>query len=181
MGNYLIAVDMQSDFVDGTLGSAEARAIVPAVIEKIWEFDGEVLFTYDTHGPDYLDTREGRKLPVAHCIEGTEGWRLYGELEDLRFKIGGKAFTKATFGSRELAAYLTLENEKQPIERIELVGLCTDICVISNALLLKAFFPEAEITVDAKCCAGVTPESHNCALDAMRACHIEITNDARNG
>jgi nicotinamidase-related amidase len=174
MGNYLIVVDMQNDFVDGALGSAEAVAIVPAVVEKIWGFDGVVLFTYDTHGADYLKTREGRKLPVPHCVEGTPGWFLHGELEDIRFKVGGKAFTKTTFGSRELAAYLALENEKQPIERIELVGLCTDICVISNALLLKAFLPEAEIAVDASCCAGVTPESHACALEAMRACHIEI-------
>ncbi|MDR1572689.1 MAG: cysteine hydrolase, partial [Clostridiales Family XIII bacterium] len=99
---------------------------------------------------------------------------LHGELEDIRFKVGGKAFTKTTFGSRELAAYLSLENEKQPIERIELVGLCTDICVISNALLLKAFLPETEIAVDASCCAGVTPESHARSLEAMRACHIDI-------
>ena len=155
---------MQKDFVDGALGSKEAAAIVPAVVEKICGFDGEVLFTYDTHGADYLRTREGRKLPVPHCIEGTEGWRLYGELEDLRFKIGGKAFTKTTFGSRELAAYLMLENEKKPIERVELVGLCTDICVIANALLLQAFLPETEIAVDAACCAGVTPERHARAI-----------------
>jgi nicotinamidase-related amidase len=174
MSNYLIVVDMQKDFVDGALGSKEAVAIVPAVIEKIWSFDGELLFTYDTHGADYPHTREGRALPVAHCIEGTEGWRLYGELEDLRFKLGGKAFTKTTFGSRQLAAYLALENEKQPIERVELVGLCTDICVISNAMLLQAFLPETEIAVDAACCAGVTPESHAQAIEAMRACQIEI-------
>jgi nicotinamidase-related amidase len=174
MSNYLIVVDMQKDFVDGALGSEAAVAIVPAVVEKIWEFDGELLFTYDTHGADYLHTREGRKLPVAHCIEGTEGWRLYGELEDLRFKLGGKAFTKPTFGSRELAAYLALENEKKPVERVELVGLCTDICVLSNALLLRAFLPEAEIAVDASCCAGATPEGHAHAIEAMRACQIEI-------
>jgi nicotinamidase-related amidase len=174
MGNYLIAVDMQKDFVDGSLGSAEAVAIVPAVIEKIWAFDGDVIFTYDTHDENYLNTREGRMLPIEHCIEGTEGWRLYGELEDVRFKIGGKAFTKTTFGSRELAMYLSIQNEKDSIERIELIGLCTDICVISNALILKAFLPETEIIVDASCCAGVTPESHLRALEAMRACHIEI-------
>jgi nicotinamidase-related amidase len=174
MADYLIVTDMQNDFVDGALGSAEAVAIVPAVIEKIWNFDGKLLFTYDTHGEDYLETREGRKLPVPHCVEGTVGWHLHGELEDIRFKAGGKAFTKTTFGSRELAAYLALENEKQPIERVELIGLCTDICVISNALLLQAFLPETEIAVDASCCAGVTPESHARALEAMRACQIEI-------
>jgi nicotinamidase-related amidase len=178
MSNYLIVVDMQNDFVDGALGSAEALAIVPAIVEKIWEFDGEVLFTYDTHGADYPNTQEGRKLPVAHCIEGTDGWRLHGKLEDIRFRIGGKAFTKPTFGSRELAAYLATENEKNPIERIELVGLCTDICVISNAMILKAFLPETEISADAGCCAGITPESHARALEAMRACQIEITNEA---
>ncbi|MDR1246614.1 MAG: cysteine hydrolase [Clostridiales Family XIII bacterium] len=178
MGNYLIVVDMQNDFVNGALGSAEAVAVVPAVVEKIWEFDGDVIFTYDTHGADYPNTQEGRKLPVAHCIEGTDGWRLFGELENLRFKVGGRAFTKETFGSRDLAAYLVIENEKKPVERIELVGLCTDICVISNAILLKSFLPEAEISVDAACCAGVTPESHARALGAMRACQIEITNGA---
>ncbi|MDR2088339.1 MAG: cysteine hydrolase [Clostridiales Family XIII bacterium] len=174
MRNYLIVIDMQNDFVNGALGSAEAAAIVPAVVEKIWSFDGDVLFTYDTHGADYPQTREGRKLPVAHCVEGTEGWRLHGELEDVRFKIGGKAFTKTTFGSRELAAYLMLENEKTPIGRVELVGLCTDICVISNALLLQAFLPETEIAVDASCCAGITPEGHTRALEAMRTCQIEV-------
>jgi nicotinamidase-related amidase len=174
MGKYLIVVDMQNDFVDGALGSEAAAAIVPAVIEKIWEFDGDVLFTYDTHSEDYLHTREGRGLPIVHCIEGTTGWLLHGELEDVRFKVGGKAFTKRTFGSRELAEYLAIENEKQPVERVELVGLCTDICVISNALLLKAFLPEAEIAVDASCCAGATPEGHERALAAMRVCRIEI-------
>jgi nicotinamidase-related amidase len=174
MGKYLIVIDMQNDFVDGALGSEAAAAIVPAVIEKIWEFDGDVLFTYDTHGEDYPRTREGRGLPVVHCIEGTKGWLLHGELEDVRFKVGGKAFTKTTFGSRALAEYLAIANEKQPVERVELVGLCTDICVISNALLLKAFLPEAEIAVDASCCAGATPEGHERAIAAMRVCQIEI-------
>jgi nicotinamidase-related amidase len=177
MSDYLIVIDMQKDFVDGPLGSAEAVAVVPAVIEKIWAFDGDVIFTYDTHDDDYLNTREGRMLPVPHCVEGTDGWLLYGGLDDLRFKIGGKAFTKGTFGSRELAAYLYVENEKKPVGRVELVGLCTDVCVISNALLLKAFLPEAEIAVDASCCAGSTPENHARAIEAMRACQIEISGE----
>ncbi|MDR1571074.1 MAG: cysteine hydrolase [Clostridiales Family XIII bacterium] len=173
-GRYLIVVDMQNDFLDGALGSAEALAILPAVIEKVWEFDGKVLFTYDTHGEGYLDTQEGRRLPVAHCVEGTRGWRLPDELEDTRFRTGGKAFTKNTFGARGLAEYLGAEDAVSPVESVELVGLCTDVCVISNALLIKAFLPEAEIIVDPSCCAGTSPEAHECALRAMAACQITI-------
>jgi nicotinamidase-related amidase len=175
---YLIVVDMQNDFISGPLGTPEAAAVLPKVVEKIWEFDGTVLFTYDTHGETYADTLEGKNLPVCHCVEGTEGWRLPKELEDLRFTIGGRAFTKPAFGSRELGEYLERENGKQPISYIELVGLCTDICVISNALLLKAFLPETEVAVDARCCAGVTPESHERALAAMEACQVTILRDA---
>jgi nicotinamidase-related amidase len=174
MSRYLIVVDMQNDFIDGPLGSAEAVAILPKVIEKVRSFDGKTLFTYDTHDDGYPDTQEGRKLPVIHCVEGTQGWRLHKDLEELRYEIGGKAFTKSAFGSRELGEYLAAENEAERIDGVELIGLCTDICVISNAMILKAFLPETEIAVDASCCAGVTPESHSRALQAMEACQIRI-------
>jgi nicotinamidase-related amidase len=175
MNNYLIVVDMQNDFVSGPLSTPASLAALPRAIEKIRAFGGKVIFTYDTHGDDYRETQEGRNLPVPHCIEGTEGWRMPAELEDLRYKIGGKAFTKPTFGSKELGGYLAMEHASDPIGAVEIIGLCTDICVISNALLIKAFLPETRIAVDASCCAGVTPESHERALAAMAACQIEIT------
>ncbi|MDR3294264.1 MAG: cysteine hydrolase [Clostridiales Family XIII bacterium] len=174
MRNYLITVDMQNDFITGPLGTKEAQAILPSVIEKIWAFDGPVLFTYDTHDENYLHTQEGRLLPVVHCVEGTEGWKLDAELEKLRYAIGGKAFTKPAFGAVALAEYMELENRKDPVARIELIGLCTDICVISNAILLKTFLPETEIAVDSSCCAGSTPEAHACALAAMERCQIRV-------
>lgn len=172
--NYLIVVDMQNDFIDGALGTAEAQAIVPAVAEKIRNFDGRVLFTRDTHHENYMDTQEGRNLPVPHCIKGTSGWEIRHELEQLRKDI---AIDKPTFGSRELGEYLFEENKKQPISSVTLIGLCTDICVISNAMLIKAFLPELPIIVDAACCAGVTPQSHKTALEAMKMCQIKIENE----
>jgi len=174
MNKYLIIVDMQNDFIDGALGTAEAEAILPKVIEKVKKFSGTIVFTYDTHDEEYLKTQEGQHLPAPHCIEGTEGWKLPKTLEDLRFTVGGKAFTKPTFGSKELGEYLLIENRRKIIDSIEIIGLCTDICVISNALLIKAFLPETEILVDASCCAGVTPESHERALKAMEMCHIKV-------
>lgn len=166
--NFLIVVDMQVDFISGSLGSAQAEAIVPYVKEKIKCFDGEVIFTRDTHASDYLYTREGKKLPVRHCIEGTDGWHICDEL----LPFAKTVINKETFGSIDLPA--TLLGYGEPIEKIELCGLCTDICVISNAMILKAAFPEADITVDAKACAGVTNESHLTALAAMRAVQIDI-------
>jgi nicotinamidase-related amidase len=174
MSNYLIVIDMQNDFIDGSLGSKDAVSVLPKVIEKVWEFDGKVLFTYDTHGEDYENTYEGRNLPVRHCIEGTDGWKLNAELEKARYSSGGKAFTKRTFASRELALYLESENQKETIGKIEIVGLCTDICVVANAMLIKAFLPETEIAVDASCCAGTTPEKHLSALEVMRSCQIIV-------
>jgi nicotinamidase-related amidase len=174
MGKYLIVVDMQNDFIDGALGSKEAEGILPGVVEKVWGFDGKVIFTYDTHDENYLNTREGRNLPVPHCLEGTSGWRLPDELEKLRFTIGGMAFTKTSFSSKALAEYIELENRREPVELIELAGLCTDICVVSNALLLKTFLPEVEIAVDSACCAGSTPARHCAALETMRACQITV-------
>lgn len=167
-------MDMQKDFINGALGTKEAQAIVPAVIKKIKDHDGPVIFTFDTHKEGYLDTREGMNLPVEHCIMGSEGWALDDEIEKLRLELDTLAFSKPTFGSKELAEHLYNENKKEEIDEIELIGLCTDICVISNALLIKAYLPETKIVVDSACCAGVTPESHNNALEAMKMCHIEI-------
>ncbi|NCC07804.1 MAG: cysteine hydrolase [Clostridia bacterium] len=167
----LIVVDMQNDFIDGSLGTKEAVAILPKVLEKIEHFDGEVFATRDTHGENYLSTAEGKHLPVEHCIKGTDGWQLNSQIAEL---IKTQPIDKPTFGSTSLAHILASQNAKQPIESITLVGLCTDICVISNALLLKAAMPETRIIVDESCCAGVTPESHTNAINAMKMCQIEI-------
>ena len=170
---YLIVVDMQTDFVSGALGTKEAQAIVQSVAEKIRAFDGRVVFTRDTHEENYLSTQEGRNLPVPHCIRGTEGWQIIPELQPL---IAGPVIDKPTFGSVALAALLAEEHAASPIESITLIGLCTDICVISNALLIKAQLPEVPVFVDAACCAGVTPQSHENALAAMAMCQIAIEN-----
>lgn len=175
MRRILVVVDMQNDFIDGSLGTKEAQAIVPRVVEKMREYDPwNTYLTRDTHYENYLDTQEGRNLPVEHCIEGTHGWQLH----PLIAEAGAKAeiVDKPTFGSNKLAAMLMIERAKEALE-IELVGLCTDICVVSNALLLKAAMPEAPISVDASCCAGVTPESHRHALETMKMCQIQVTND----
>lgn len=174
---YLIVVDMQKDFITGSLGTEEAQAILPKVIEKARNYDGEVLFTRDTHTADYLDTQEGKNLPVKHCIIHEEGWELDEALGDLAKEAGWRVYDKPTFGSVELASDLKEENDRTPIEEIELCGLCTDICVVSNALLLKAFMPEVPVKVDAQCCAGVTPKSHRNALETMKMCQVLITND----
>ena len=171
MKQILIVVDMQNDFIDGALGTKEAVAIVPKVEDKIRNFDGEVFFTRDTHENWYLETQEGKNLPVPHCIRGTEGWQIRKELDALRKT---EPIDKETFGSTDLAADLLALHEDEEISSITLVGLCTDICVISNALLLKATLPEVPIYVDAACCAGVTPESHENALKAMEACQIKV-------
>lgn len=165
---YLIVVDMQKDFIDGALGTKEAQAIVPNVRKKIEEFDGEVIFTRDTHQKNYLSTQEGRKLPVEHCIEGTAGWEIDESLQPL---CKGLVVNKPTFGSMELTEEIW---ERGDAQEITLVGLCTDICVISNAMLLKAAMPEVPIIVDRACCAGVTPQSHENALEAMKMCQITI-------
>ena len=174
MSRLLVVVDMQKDFVDGALGSKEAQAIVPHVIDKIKAYQGagqEVVFTLDTHFDDYMDTMEGKKLPVIHCVKGTPGWELAEGLKGFE----GKRFEKVTFGSRELADYAALGQ----YESVELVGLCTDICVISNALLIKAFLPETKIQVDASLCAGVTVKSHETALQAMKACQINVIHEEK--
>lgn len=172
MKKFLIVVDMQKDFVDGALGTKEAVAIVSNVVSKIREFDGTIYATFDTHFENYMETAEGKKLPVPHCIRGTDGWKLNDSVAVALDQKGYIPVEKNTFGSIDLPMIL-----KDPAEEafsIELVGLCTDICVVSNALLLKAHFPEAEISVDSTCCAGVTTETHNAALATMRACQINV-------
>ena len=165
---YLIVVDMQKDFITGSLGSELATAIVPNVVEKVKNFNGRIIFTRDTHSESYMNTQEGRNLPVPHCIKGSDGWQICDELKPYADTV----IDKLTFGSIELPRLI--QSFGEPIEKIELCGLCTDICVISNAMVLKAAFPETPIAVDAACSAGVTVESHNIALDAMRAVQIEI-------
>ena len=174
MKNYLIVVDMQNDFIDGSLGTKEAVGIVDKVAEKIRSFDGEVIFTRDTHMPDYLETQEGRRLPVEHCIKGSFGWQIREGLEAIR---PCTVIDKPTFGSTELGVLLAQRDLEEKIGSITVIGLCTDICVISNALLIKAFLPETPIVADAACCAGVTPESHRNALEAMKMCQIAIENE----
>ena len=162
---YLIVVDMQNDFITGTLGSKLAEAIVPNVVEKVKNFEGKIVFTRDTHFIDYMQTQEGKKLPVEYCIKDTDGWQVCDELKPYVSEV----VDKITFGSVDLPQLI------KDADEIELCGLCTDICVISNAMILKATFPEVKIKVDSKCCAGVSVESHNTALDAMKAVQIEIT------
>lgn len=175
MKKFLIAVDLQKDFVDGALGSEQAQAIVPAAAEKIRNFPGEIFVTLDTHDEDYMQSAEGKKLPVPHCIKGTEGWRLD---KAIKAALEGRTCTfveKPTFGSIKLPGMIADAADGEDIS-IELIGLCTDICVVSNAMLLKAYFPDAEITIDAACCAGVTNELHHAALDIMGSCQINIIN-----
>ncbi len=164
----LIVVDMQRDFITGSLGSDMAQKIVPNVVEKVKNFAGKVIFTRDTHFENYLETQEGKKLPVNHCIKDTEGWQICDELKPYVNEV----VDNFTFGSIDLPEII--KNIGENIEEIELCGLCTDICVISNAMILKAAFPEMNISVDSSCCAGVTAESHNIALCAMKAVQIEI-------
>lgn len=174
MQNVLVVVDMQNDFIDGALGTKEAVAIVPNVKEKIEKFEGTVLFTRDTHTHEYMDTQEGKNLPVPHCIKGTPGWEIRHELDVLRTT---PVIDKVTFGSSFLPEKLLSMNAVDPIESITFVGLCTDICVISNVMITKAFLPEVPVIVDAACCAGVTPESHKNALEAMKMCQVKVENE----
>ena len=176
MRKILVVIDMQNDFIDGSLGTKEAQQIVPRVVEKMKEYDPwNTYLTRDTHYENYLDTQEGRNLPVEHCIEGTHGWQL----NDAVAKAAEKAtvIDKPTFGSTQLAKLMEIfeKREEEGIE-IEIVGLCTDICVVSNALLIKATLPETPISCDASCCAGVTPAKHEAALETMRSCQIKVTN-----
>lgn len=173
MKKYLVVVDMQKDFVDGALGSQEAQAIVPAVVEKIENFEGDIFATLDTHFENYMQTAEGAKLPVPHCVKGTDGWQLDGRVGNALDKKGYTAVEKLTFGSVDLPEKIKAAANGEDFT-IEVIGLCTDICVVSNALILKAFFHETPITVDSACCAGVTPEKHEAALETMRSCQIDV-------
>ena len=178
MTKVLVIVDMQHDFIDGSLGSNDAVSILPAVVRKIHQrvFDGwEILLTLDTHGKDYLTTQEGQKLPVPHCIKGSSGWTLHPMVKDALKGAAFRAFEKPTFGSEALTAYL---KETQP-ETVEFIGLCTDICVVSNAIAAKMVLLNADISVAADCCAGTSPANHQAALATMASCQIAITQEAQ--
>ena len=172
----LVVVDMQNDFIDGALGTKEAQAIVPEVVAKIRDYEaaGErIIFTMDTHGEAYLQTQEGKNLPVVHCVKGTKGWEICDQIKEAVNLDDYKIYEKGTFGSKEYA--MDWENGIfADVEEVEVIGLCTDICVISNVMLTKAFAQEIPVSVDAGCCAGVTPQSHENALEAMKICQIEI-------
>ena len=172
MKRFLVVVDMQKDFVDGALGSVDAVAIVPGVVEKIKSFDGEIFITLDTHFDNYPETAEGKKLPVLHCIKGTDGWQLDKNVASALADREYTAVEKPTFGSLELPRLIEAASDGDDFS-IEIIGLCTDICVVSNALVLKANFPEMPISVEADCCAGVTPQAHEAALATMRSCQID--------
>lgn len=167
--DVLVVVDMQNDFIDGALGTKEAQAIVPGVAEKINGFSGEVYYTMDTHEADYLSTQEGKNLPVEHCIKGSKGWEIAPEIPVIN---KANVLEKPTFGSVSLATML--KEKEAELDSVTLIGLCTDICVISNAMLIKAYMPEVPVFVDASCCAGVTPMSHTNALEAMKMCQIQV-------
>ena len=173
MKKILIVVDMKNDFIDGALGTKEAEKIVDHVVNKINEFQGKIFVTYDTHLDNYMDTREGKMLPVPHCIKDTEGWKLNSKVENALKNKDVTKIEKITFGSVDLPK-LVGEYTKDDVFEVEMVGLCTDICVVSNAILLKANYPEAEISVDSSCCAGVTVDTHNAALETMKMCQIII-------
>lgn len=173
MKHFLVVVDIQNDFVDGALGSKEAVGIIPAAAEKIKGFKGDIFVTLDTHFENYMETAEGAKLPVPHCIKGTSGWELN---ESINCALENREYTvveKITFGSTTLPRLIEEQADGEDFD-ITLIGLCTDICVVSNALILKANFPEKTVIVDSACCAGVTVESHNAALTTMKMCQIEV-------
>lgn len=171
MKKLLVVVDCQNDFIDGALGTPEAVAIIPNVVEKIRNWDGDIIATLDTHTEDYLSTNEGKHLPVPHCINGTVGHQIRSEIKEELIEKNATYISKGKFGS------LALAEKSMNYEYVELVGLCTDICVVSNALILKASFPEITIAVDPSCCAGVTPETHKAALTTMEMCQIEMVGE----
>lgn len=171
---YLIVIDVQNDFVDGTLGSKEAQDAVPFIVSKVENFDGVVLFTRDTHGADYLSTQEGKYLPVTHCVEDTYGWELIDPLKAYAEHRGSVIYNKPSFGNLSLSRDIKSLYELGNLESVELIGLDTDICVISNALIIKSAVPECPIYVDPLCCAGSTPAAHEAALQVMKSCQILV-------
>lgn len=175
MKHFLVVVDIQKDFVDGSLGTAEAVAILEKAAAKIKAFEGEIFVTFDTHFENYMDTAEGKKLPVPHCVVDTDGWQLHEKIAAALANISYTPVKKRTFGSVELPELICQAAAGEDFD-VTLIGLCTDICVVSNALILKANFPEKEICVDAACCAGVTPQSHDAALTTMQMCQIRVEN-----
>ena len=172
MKKLLIVVDMQNDFIDGALGTKEAVAIVPNVVKKINDWDGDIIATRDTHTNDYMNTREGKYLPVPHCIKNTPGHEINETIKDalMNAEVDVTVIDKITFGSVNLPKMVFVGD----YEYVELIGLCTDICVVSNAMLIKAELPEIDVAVDATCCAGVTPDTHNAALTTMKMCQINV-------
>lgn len=174
MNKLLIVIDMQNDFIDGSLGTKEAVNIVPNVIKKIKEYDGEVIYTRDTHDEKYLQTQEGINLPVIHCLKESKGWNIKDEIMVLAENSKSKIFNKPSFGSTELVDYIKEIYSNGQVAEVEIIGLCTDICVISNAIMIKSSIPEIKVIVDSNCCAGVTPQSHKNALEAMKMCQIKI-------
>ena len=175
MKKILIVIDMQNDFIDGVLGTGEAEGIVENVVKKIEAHDGIIYATRDTHAEDYLNTNEGKHLPVKHCIKNTKGWEINPLVEKAMKNTypAYKIVDKPAFGSLKLAELIKEEAENDEIE-VELIGVCTDICVVSNALLIKASLPEIKVSVDESCCAGTTPENHNAAINTMKMCQVEI-------
>lgn len=171
----LIIIDAQNDFITGSLGTEEARQMLPHLLDKAREFSGEILMTQDSHTEDYLSTQEGRTLPIEHCLTGTEGWKFPPALEALREERGVKVYPKSSFGSTALVSALKEAYDAGLLDSVELVGICTDICVVSNALMIKSALPELPVYVDASCCAGVTPEKHDAALEVMKSCQIIVT------
>ena len=163
----IVVIDVQVDFVSGALGTAEAQAMIPRLIEKLEACRDDVIFTQDTHKENYVETHEGKNLPIAHCIKGTEGWEIVPEIKPFT-QYAKAVIEKKAFGSTRLPSLL------KPYDEIEFCGLCTDICVISNALLIKAFYPETLISIDSACCAGSTPEAHQAALTVMKNCQCKI-------
>lgn len=176
MKKLLVVVDFQNDFINGALGTPEAVSIVPNVVDKVKNWDGDIVFTADTHSQDYLNTNEGKHLPVVHCVKDTEGWELHkGVIEVAKEKISTEIFEngtffKDTFGSLDLMEYM----RENCYDYIQFIGLCTEICVISNAIMAKAYLPEAQIVVDASCCAGVTLDTHAAAITTMKMCQIDV-------
>lgn len=177
----LVVVDCQGDFISGSLGSPEAQAIVPKIVEKIMSLEDNdcIVLTQDEHYSDYLETQEGANLPVKHCIFNTDGIEINADIMNaIGEKVDGyRVYHKSTFGSLEMGYSFYDYGQSEEVDTIEFVGLCTDVCVISNALITKAYLPEVEIIVDASCCAGVTPESHKAALTAMKSCQIKVINE----